>query len=220
MNTKMADCPLNALGLDKVYLINLNRRPDRLEAAMEQVSTVGLEGVERFEATDGTVNGFPVGENFLTPGMVGCYHSHRRILEDAYQQGYEKILVLEDDLQFVPGFNDLFNIVWEKRPPCIDWVWLGWFSRESEGRELVDKRHNEFWFVPEHIWGTQAYLILTRKGIEGARKALLKPKYQVDVQYCLELPKVSIDYWCPDPSLVAQAGFSTDIQQQKLSMAL
>jgi hypothetical protein len=46
------DAPLSTLGFDKVYLINLKRRPDRLRKMMNSLRILGID-VDIIEATDG-----------------------------------------------------------------------------------------------------------------------------------------------------------------------
>lgn len=42
----------------------------------------------------------------LRPGEVGCYLSHRRIWEQMVEQSINKLLVVEDDVSFLPNFPE------------------------------------------------------------------------------------------------------------------
>jgi hypothetical protein len=88
----------------KIYVINLPSRPDRQQEMAEQLQKIGLTfthpQVELFpalrpEARDG----------FRTIGARGCFMSHLEVLKDARRQGYERILICEDDLDFASDFN-------------------------------------------------------------------------------------------------------------------
>ena len=84
---------------DKVYVINLTERTDRLaevSAALERVHMPFTAGkVERFSATKSTESlGFP------SPGVRGCFLSHLAVLRQALEQNLASVLVLEDDVEF------------------------------------------------------------------------------------------------------------------------
>lgn len=90
---------------DKIYCINLERRPDRKEQAQTRFDAIGLS-VQFIKAVDGKtlqpVNGINTGE-------LGCILSHVSIYKDAETKGYKRILILEDDCVFEYNINDLFN---------------------------------------------------------------------------------------------------------------
>jgi glycosyl transferase, family 25 len=69
----------------------------------EQLKRIGLSfdsaGVRLFEAVrPETSDGFP------SIGARGCFLSHLAVLRDACEQGFERILILEDDVNFVDNF--------------------------------------------------------------------------------------------------------------------
>ena len=75
-----------------IVYINLDHRADRRAEVEGELSRMGLSG-ERFAA---------IKEH---PGIVGCGKSHLAVLERAKErakeQGWENVLILEDDFQFV-----------------------------------------------------------------------------------------------------------------------
>jgi len=88
---------------DRVYVINLVSRADRRQEMSEQLRAIGRDlgqlNVQLFEASrPDDPAGFP------SLGARGCFMSHLRILQDASAKGYERILILEDDLNFSPNF--------------------------------------------------------------------------------------------------------------------
>jgi hypothetical protein len=91
---------------DRVMLINLKRRPDRLAAI-----TAALRECDWpfklpiiFPAVDGDAipcpNGWQSGG-----GAWGCMRSHQQIFEKAMMDGVKSLLILEDDACFTPDFR-------------------------------------------------------------------------------------------------------------------
>lgn len=71
-----------------IVYINLDRRTDRRDQLEYELSRMGLSG-ERFAAIT------------HSSGIVGCGMSHLAVLEKAKAAGWESVLVLEDDFQFI-----------------------------------------------------------------------------------------------------------------------
>jgi glycosyl transferase family 25 len=87
----------------QVYIINLPHRRDRRREMAEQLNKIGLSfdsaGIRLFEAVrPETADSFP------SIGARGCFLSHLAVLRDASEQGFERILILEDDVNFVEDF--------------------------------------------------------------------------------------------------------------------
>jgi GR25 family glycosyltransferase involved in LPS biosynthesis len=102
---------------DKVYLINLKRRPDKLKMTKELLDKFNIT-FELFEAVDfceGIPEDYqhqPVKESFLTkvkPGAFGCLMSHLEVIKDAKKNNYNKVLIFEDDLATGDNFEFLFS---------------------------------------------------------------------------------------------------------------
>ena len=71
-----------------VFVINLDRRTDRLEQFTEEMKKVDLP-FERFPA---------IATEF---GIDGCGLSHLSVLKLAKERGYKNVLIFEDDFEFV-----------------------------------------------------------------------------------------------------------------------
>jgi hypothetical protein len=84
---------------ERVYFINLNRRPDRLAQFEHNCQTYGWPIPEpiRFPAVDGAKTGCP--DYFLHgSGAWGCLRSHTSVLDQCVSDDVASVLVLEDDL--------------------------------------------------------------------------------------------------------------------------
>ena len=86
---------------DRIVCINLDERPDRWEQ-VQQTTAALLDDVtlERFSAVKPDL-----AQDRVHNGRAGCLLSHRRVIENAYREGVESVLVFEDDLCFDPQFE-------------------------------------------------------------------------------------------------------------------
>jgi GR25 family glycosyltransferase involved in LPS biosynthesis len=129
---------------DKVVVINLDRRTDRMEKLVPQLERLGIE-YERHSAVDGKELG-------IDPISAGTM-SHVQVLKK-YQD--KKILVLEDDAQFVDDFNEKFEEVMQTLPNNWDIFYLGALLPKDTGKVLPVNQH---WTRQVMTTGSQAYCI-------------------------------------------------------------
>lgn len=111
---------------DRVVVINLKRRPDRLLALREAVFNRDwpLKNPEVFEAVDG--NKVPVPIDWPDGGGAwGCMQSHRQILERAIMDGVRSLLVLEDDVCVSSEFADRLKEFLKNVPDDWEQLMLG-----------------------------------------------------------------------------------------------
>lgn len=91
---------------DRVALLNLDKRQDRLGAFRAKIIEVpAFADFVRYRGVEGDKVTVP---HFFTSGggAWGCRQSHLRILEDAMMDGIETLVVLEDDVCFCADFQE------------------------------------------------------------------------------------------------------------------
>lgn len=94
---------------DKIYLINLKKRQDRLEQWFEQNKLVIDKNseIQIFEAVDGSKIDSSKWE--FEKGALGCLESHLAVLKDAKEKNYGSVLIFEDDFTFNADFKEKFK---------------------------------------------------------------------------------------------------------------
>jgi hypothetical protein len=92
---------------DRVVVINLKRRPARLEGTFRALREARwpFRQAEVFDAVDGLAEPPPSGWRHGA-GAWGCLCSHRRVLRRAARDGVKRLLVLEDDVCFAENFRE------------------------------------------------------------------------------------------------------------------
>lgn len=89
--------------VDRIYIINLEFRRDRLLEISDQLALVGLAigtgHIRRFDAVRPAEAG-----PWPSVGARGCYMSHLNILREAAAGGVQSIAIIEDDLDWSSAF--------------------------------------------------------------------------------------------------------------------
>jgi glycosyl transferase family 25 len=86
------------------FYINLDHRLDRKEHVENELSKIGIKA-ERFSAIK------------MENGAIGCSMSHLKILQNAFKNKMEHVLIVEDDITFldVETFRNSFNTFLQNR---------------------------------------------------------------------------------------------------------
>ncbi|MDI3362352.1 glycosyltransferase family 25 protein [Lelliottia sp. V89_10] len=103
---------INWADFSRIVYINLAHRRDRNVHMKRQLRELNApkEKVIRFEAIA------------ATPGAVGCVKSHIAVLEMAIAEGWEDILIMEDDFEFTRDGQSIARLnAWLKTLGAINW---------------------------------------------------------------------------------------------------
>ena len=129
---------------DKVIVINLDRRTDRMEKLAPQLEKLDIQ-YKRFSAVDG--------KKLDIDPIVAGLRSHLQVMK---QIAGQRVLILEDDAQFVEDFNEKFEKVMQTLPEDWDIFYLGALVPKDVGLIRMVNRH---WGIQVLTTGTQAYCI-------------------------------------------------------------
>jgi GR25 family glycosyltransferase involved in LPS biosynthesis len=108
--------------VDQVYVINLDRRQDRLIHITSEFKKIGVD-FKKFKAIDGL--NLKVHKELLKNSQLACLRSHIGVLKDALEKGHNKIAVFEDDVVFCEDFEKRFEHYAENIPKDWDVMFLG-----------------------------------------------------------------------------------------------
>jgi glycosyl transferase family 25 len=110
------------ISIDKVYIINLERRIDRKNKILDELKKVGITNYEFITAIDG--NNLNIHKKYKelkyekksklkSSGHLGCLLSHMKVLNKAFTDDTNQSLILEDDIFFKSDnfINELKNII-------------------------------------------------------------------------------------------------------------
>ena len=88
-----------------IQVINLDRRPDRLDHITTELQKVGLS-FEKQTAVDGQLESLQ--SEFISKGAIGCWKSHVNSMRRLVQANASFGLILEDDVVLSPEVNEKF----------------------------------------------------------------------------------------------------------------
>ncbi len=208
------------IGVDAVYCINLDRRPERWERARNAIVKAGFPSVQRVSAVDGADVGFDdarlsvrlasiVKTTYTAPlgvkrGVIGCYLSHLAVWQKVVLDGVKRCVIFEDDVRFVPGFAAALEADVDRiELDSLDAYFFGYLKRAAlapDGR------------LRGRIWGTQSYLV-TQLGAQKLLERALPLTEAIDEHFeHLTLLDDSVRVFCTAKSLVRQDSIVSDVQ--------
>lgn len=169
------------------YVINLKHRPERLKCMLENLSNSNFARIYVVEAVDGqtledkfTKRGKLDSTKFRSArktlskqlGQIGCALSHLQVLEEAIEKGLNKLIIMEDDIDFD---HQLFTRPWTFIPKDAEVVVFGMMCNGSSPSnptlKMADVYKNQSGayceFVEgEYIWMTHCYMLTSAEAIK------------------------------------------------------
>lgn len=181
--------------LDKIYVITLDHSQESYNSILDRIGVLnlpepipyeiiqGVNGRELFVTEEGrstygikfydnwVQSGSPWWGRGVTTGEAGGICSHIKIWEDVHKNGYNRVLILEDD--FVPTGPFDWNSLNELTDYDYD---IAFLSRILQGQHngVVDSKIGlKSWVKPGYSFQTHSY-ILTNTGVEKLVSTNLK----------------------------------------------
>lgn len=199
---------------ERVYVVNLARRQDRLLEFKGQLpDDWPLPPIRRFNAIDGQRVKPPAAWG-AGAGAWGCYRSHLAIMEQCLNDGVESVLIFEDDAQLCEHFPQrLHNFM---AAVLDDWEVL-YLGGQHLKQHTPPHRVNDNCYVPFNVNRTHAYA-LRGEGLRVMYQQLsdfgnptFKPDSHIDHRMGKLLENQLVVAYCPAEWLVQQSGSGSNI---------
>ena len=222
--------------IDKIFIINLKSRDDRLKNMRLLIDTLNIDKnkIEIFEAVvgkelkddkindilsisslDTLYNKSTNHKDIRSKGAIGCYLSHYKIWEKIINENLDNVLIFEDDLLSdvdIKEFEEYINSL----PQDYDVALLSWFSlwfdllNNPKKNTIINNYWNKYNSV--NIFGCGSYIV-SKKGAEKLVKNAFPICYQVDAYInILNVVDTSFVRYIAKESLFRQNNSKTDIQ--------
>jgi GR25 family glycosyltransferase involved in LPS biosynthesis len=158
----------NKINVDKIYLINLERRYDRLEHFLNECKkeSIDTSNLCIFKAYDAKTYNIKDNElemfrniNFglntsFSKTCICNQLSHYNILKDIVKNKYKKCIIFQDDVRFRKNFRKDINNILENMPKDTEALWIGLHKKAAgsyfEDFPIEDINVNKF-YVKEKI---------------------------------------------------------------------
>ena len=191
---------------DKKFVINLERRPDRLLEIEKQFYNLNFENYEIFKAVDGILLSKHIK---LKQGQVACRLSHKSLIEKAKAERLKHVIIFEDDADLDSDIINKFQNL--TIPEDWDVLYLGAHNfrplkmiNENIGRCVTSL-------------STVAYIV-NYKAYDEVLSSLNNDEI-LDLIYCNHLSK-SLNMYCVKPNLVVQRSGYSDIEQHEVDYSI
>lgn len=181
---------------DEIFCINLLNSIDRWNRVSNQFDNVGIK-VKRFDAVSSdspkvqslweeikNTKTEPVDLN-VNERTLAAYYSHLDLIEHCINQGYENVLIFEDDVVFHKNFKHLFSKAVNNLPKETElWLLGGFQNNWSKTINL-----NESFYATSETLGLFAYALNKESmyKIHKELKGMIKNNWSVDFAMCFGL---------------------------------
>lgn len=186
---------------DRVVVINLDRRDDRMDELEQQLVKLGIcwERFSAYDYKDLNIKPFVAG----TKSHVSVWYK--------YLETKGPILVLEDDAFFCENFNEKFAEVMQTLPEDWDIFYLGALIDRYTGKTIPV---NEHWVKQVVSTGTQAYCI-NPKNVQKFYDIIKYKEWFIDVE--LRVLAEEYNAYIAQPNLVTQFPSYSDLREKDVN---
>ena len=188
--------------VDNVYLINMDKDAHRLHNVTKETERVGIK-FERFPG----VKVSDVSQNILdkyvpsdiqkygTNGMIGCGLSHLFIWQNAVNNNYKNIMVLEDDVCFTDDFNQCLQNALQEIPSDYDILYL--YSNNPQNGRRFNHIHEHPFPLLTHA------MIISKQGLKKLLNIITKIDDHIDWKIARNAKHLNI--YASNKTIVKQA---------------
>lgn len=160
---------------DKIWCLScLNKQ--RLETSKKAFEQHGLDVEYYYNPMNPVIHACPklafesdyymqkalhVGYDTIYDRVASCFMGHYNIIKTSYELGYDKVLILEDDVQFLDGLN--LNEIFEQIPD--DWDVLNFYARGNDPLPEDYTAGEQFWVKEKDtntLYSTTMYAVNRR----------------------------------------------------------
>ncbi len=204
---------------DRCVVINLERRPQRLEGFYGRVpKDWPFASIERVPAFDGEAAKPPVwyapGNKPRYRGAWACFSSHRGVWKQAIADGLESVLIFEDDVVFADDFTGRAQLFLQHVPRDWDQIYLG--GQHLHTDRIPPTRLNDHVIIGRNVNRTHAYAVrrpMMEFLVEKLSRPwpLQKPVNHYNFDYQLGTTHVHRKAYCPTQWLCGQAAGTSDV---------
>ena len=171
---------------DNVYIINLEKRPDRWYKSLGRLKNIGIENPKKWSAVDASniENLYDRTTKEITINEFACYLSHKNLWKNLYDKNVPYAIIFEDDLYFGDNISkqnivdEINNSIKINMTLNFNILFLGYCFGTSIFSYPITK--------PGHGFCLHAYVI-TRGAMEqllNKEDTFLKPIDHVTFQFC------------------------------------
>jgi len=215
--------------IDKIFIINLETRPDRKEQIINEMNkhNISTNEYEIFNAIRPSIQDVNIWNtrycehvrkdvnprNFTgyCQGCLGCLQSHVEVCKLALTRGYKNILILEDDTEFIDNFNKL-----EEYSKQISYNYDMLYLAGSHLGQIAMQGNNIAKIVGTHTTGSYCIKENAMKYLIDNINGYLK---EIDVFYAEEI-QTRFNCYTVIPHITKQRDGYSDIQQNNVKYSL
>ncbi len=180
----------------KTFVINLPHRKDRIQQL--KIPKAIADNYEIFEASDGSQFTFEKSKRMR--GHMGCWDSHKRLMDKIQGENNGMTLILEDDCDFTIENIDDFQKYFNELPEDWDLLYLGGVNQDAP------ESFSEHLDLAKNILQTHAYVIRD-KFIPTLLQTLTNHRWKVDIVFS-EAIKRGKCFICNPPIAIQRDSYS------------